>query len=175
MISLRLSIIAAVTLCLPATLSVPIFWFPWNYFLPTTTTSGSAASSSSSSSTLRPIMANIAIGNRLNTSAMTDNGTIINGLTITRGRRAVPLTPVPVPGDPSVTSESFIQVGNHIIRLPPGNVANLTINIVDGVPNVFGNVGTDVSDGANGSTSGLFAQLGNFFGGLFGGGTPNAN
>ncbi|XP_001661479.2 uncharacterized protein LOC5574465 [Aedes aegypti] len=180
MFSIKFIIVVALTLCavLPSTLGVPIFWFPWSYLLPTTSSSSGSGSSSSSSSstTFRPIMANISIGNRRNTSAMVDSGTVINGLTISRGRRDVPLETIR--NDPSVTSESFIQVGNQVIRLPPGNVANLTINIIDGVPYVFGNTESDVSSGsASGSSegmSGLFSRVRNFFGDLLGR-NPNAN
>uniref|UniRef100_T1D535 Putative secreted mucin n=1 Tax=Psorophora albipes TaxID=869069 RepID=T1D535_9DIPT len=124
-------LIAFISALLPSTLGLPIFWFPWNYFYPTTSTSSSSSSSSTSTATtLRPINATLSIGNRQNTSAMIDMGTVIDGLTITRGKRSA--------GDER-TSESFIQIGNQIIRLPPGDVSNLTINIIDGVPLVNGN------------------------------------
>ncbi|XP_065076643.1 uncharacterized protein LOC135700152 [Ochlerotatus camptorhynchus] len=177
MISVKFCALIGLTLALlPSTLGVPIFWFPWNYLLPTTSTSGSSsssssnsnsASSSSSSTTLRPIMASIAIGNRLNTSAMTDNGTVINGLTITRGRRSAAAQQTELSDYVrSQTRESFIQVGNQIIRLPPGDVANLTINIVDGVPYVFGNT-APTTTGSEAMTTGIFSQIRNFFGEFF--------
>nr|XP_029727299.1 uncharacterized protein LOC115265614 [Aedes albopictus] len=179
MIFIKYCFAVASALCvLPSTLGLPIFWFPWNYLLPpTSTSSGNSATSSTSSSatTLRPIMANIAIGNRQNTSAMIDNGTVINGLTITRGRRDVPLAALPddLPG--AGRSESFIQVGNQVIRLPAGNVANLTINIVDGVPYVFGNAPVEVPTvESDVGMSGILSRIGNFFGGLLGR-NPNVN
>lgn len=96
---------------------------------------------------------------------MFDNGTVINGLTINRGRRSAAAQLTSLSDDSrSQTRESFIQVGNQIIRLPPGDVANLTINIVDGVPSVFGNTPTG---GSETMTSGIFSQIRNFFGDLF--------
>nr|XP_029717881.1 uncharacterized protein LOC109399696 [Aedes albopictus] len=180
MIFIKYCFVVVSALCvLPSTLGLPIFWFPWNYLLPPTSTSsgGNTATSSSSSSatTLRPIMANIAIGNRQNTSAMIDNGTVINGLTITRGRRDVPLATLPEDLSESGRSESFIQVGNQVIRLPPGNVANLTINIVEGVPYVFGNAPVEVPTAEDSAgMSGILSRIGNFFGGLLGR-NPNVN
>ncbi|XP_055609928.1 uncharacterized protein LOC129756902 [Uranotaenia lowii] len=141
------------SLLVSTTLAGPIFWFlPWTNWLPS---SGSSSSSSSTTSTASraPINATINLGNRNNTTTgLDDLGTVIDGVTITRSRRSLPT----ISSNSSQTrdedtenqlrkkrspqqfsTDSYIQVGNHVIRLPPGDVSNLTIHIIDGTPTVL--------------------------------------
>ncbi|XP_058824356.1 uncharacterized protein LOC131685027 [Topomyia yanbarensis] len=142
---------------LPSILGVPIFWYlPWNSWIPTsTTTSRSSASSSSPQTTKAPINASISIGNRMNTTALDDMGTLIENLTINRGRRALP------------SNESIIQIGNQIIRLPPGNLSNLTISIIDGVPYIGRWPPSTTEKTEEGPSPGLFGRIRTFLDELF--------
>ncbi|XP_055541599.1 uncharacterized protein LOC129727629 [Wyeomyia smithii] len=120
-------LVGIVVTLLPAINGGPIFWFyPWNSWIPTSTSGSSSSNNAGSASTgtpRPPVNATIALGNRRNTNATIDMGTVIDGLTInSRGRRSIP------------SNESYIQVGNHLIKIPPTGLSNLTINIVDGVP-----------------------------------------
>ncbi|XP_055637316.1 uncharacterized protein LOC129775997 [Toxorhynchites rutilus septentrionalis] len=141
---------------LPSTLGAPFFWFPLWYPTAssgTSSSSGAVSSSTSSTNTPRsPVNASISLGNRLNTSAVEDLGTVIDGLTIARSKRFVPLLPPSWPGFslfqnisgifnrqkrsseaiPSTVNESVIKIGHQIIKLPPGGISNLTIHIIDG-------------------------------------------
>uniref|UniRef100_A0A224Y0R8 Putative threonine/serine-rich mucin n=1 Tax=Panstrongylus lignarius TaxID=156445 RepID=A0A224Y0R8_9HEMI len=121
--------------------------------------SSSNSASASTGTTRMPVNATIALGNRRNTSALVDMGTNIDGLSITsRGRRSVPSG-----------NESYIQVGNQVIKIPPGGVSNLTINIVDGVPHLVPEVPFwPVHAADEGSSSaGFVGRIRNFLDELF--------
>nr|ABJ97695.1 putative threonine/serine-rich mucin [Toxorhynchites amboinensis] len=151
-----------------------------------TYTSGTSSTSSTSSSTARsPVNATISLGNRENTSAVEDLGTNIDGLTISRSKRFVPLLIPNVTGFsffqnlpgiftrqkraaesiPPLSNESVIRVGNQIIKLPPRGISNLTIHIIDG--GSYSEKFTPFQTPANGTWAPFVDQIKNFFDGLF--------
>ncbi|XP_001864883.2 uncharacterized protein LOC6047887 [Culex quinquefasciatus] len=161
-------IVVIVSALFSTTLGSPIFWLlPWSSWLnPTTTSSTSSGTSSTSTATARtPSNVSIAIGDRTNTTAgLDDMGTVIDGLTINAGRRRRSAQQLPEVDFIVPSNESYIQIGNHVIRLPSRNISNITINVVDGVPYVgAGGLPAPPQD----VPPNLFDHIKNFFDGVF--------
>lgn len=168
MARVQIILVLAVTLTLlSSTQGKPIFWFlPWrNWPYSSTSSSSGTSSTSSTASSSTPSNTSISIGDRTNTNAgLDDYGTSITGLTITtagrRRRSAEQAQDISVP-----SNESYIQVGNNVIRIPSRNISNVSITIVDGVPYVEqGEIPTPPA-----FITGFFDNIRNFFGSFFNG------